>query len=118
VTEEAVRRTADALRAVGFMDNIVLLLPAMRGFVSLVGRECELFCKHDPWEGRIFEKRLISVPQYTYWAPSLDSDSIARFRAILAGTSMSATQVPPPTPTGRLNSQQPFPPSPPRWELS
>lgn len=63
LTDKALDMTSDVLAHLGYdKDSIRWLDPARDGHFSFVGKRCDLWCKHEEYQGEMREKWSVSMP--------------------------------------------------------
>ena len=83
-TPRSIEFTHEVLRELGFTgQKIECLDPRSPGFVNLSGVECELYCTHDEYRGRVYEKWRINTRRKRVAAP-LDLNEMNRIETVFA----------------------------------
>lgn len=81
LTDKALEMTSEILAHLGYdKDSLRWLDPKRDGYFNFVGKKCDLWCKHEEYQGEVREKWSISMPFAE--ATPLDDKELRRLDAL------------------------------------
>lgn len=103
LTEKAMEIALDALKTLGFNKaSLKFLDPNNVGFCDFTGKEVELYCKHEEYEGDERERWSINSPREAKVSKPVDSADLRKLDALF-GKALKSQAAPEPQPDSDFN---------------